>query len=284
MKLHRKVSGSALVAALVFLPVCSRAGDPLVPDNEVKFLINPETFLNSEHKPTDEARRALGINGSPVRLQMELLDLPTQDLHKAGWHVRVRRREDKDHGELTYKRRYPFGDLAVKHVLAKAAGDGFVQGGHFEAQVDWSPSQKTLSLACDEKIDTPDASTLPDDRKARSKAVEKAPRELIKAFGAGFVERALAQAKIYGPISGKRWKGRVSEIDDSIDIEVWKFPGKEGVGDEILVEVSFKKQKEDKADAAREQMSEFLKQRNWLLPNGRLKETILLEGSKNGGL
>ncbi len=91
------------------------------------------------------------------------------------------------------------------------------------------------------------------------------------------VANLLADAHVFGPVHGKRWEGRLPDVDDAIDLEVWEIRKADKKGFEYLVEVSFKKKKRDAAEAGRAALHKLLDGKKWLADQEILKTQLILE-------
>jgi hypothetical protein len=92
----------------------------------------------------------------------------------------------------------------------------------------------------------------------------------------GWAQRILSSARVYGPVEGRRWRGRHEEIDDKITIEVWALPAANRTGTEHIVEISFKEKTYDEDMAKRKKLRKFCKGKGWLLKADVLKTELLL--------
>jgi hypothetical protein len=182
--------------------------------------------------------------------------------------------QGKNKMELTYKRRYPVTS-GVDAALAEAKRDGFDAGERdYERELEWGYEKETLTFS-NEKSKKSTNPTLPSLASARTVAVNEMPGKLQRFGPNGWAKGILSDARIYGPVEGRRWTGR--HLDDEISIEVWTLPGAAGTDTERIVEVSFKKKRGDKAVAKREALLKLLEKEGWLLPRDVLKTALILE-------
>jgi hypothetical protein len=260
------------------LVAIAAAAEPASPDVEVKLALRPERVLDGQHRPTAEVAEFFGVEKPPLKIRMQFLDGPKQQLHESGWDIRLRMREDEPDLEITYKRRYRVPEGTLKSVLAQAADDGFdADEKDYEPQVEWGLEKQTLSFSRS-KTAPPAGSgplALPAPAKSRAIVLAEIPGKLDEFRQPGWARKVLAQGHVYGPVEGRRWRGQRDDVDDKIDIEVWELRTTTSKK-EYLVEVSFKAKDLKKTEGRRQALKEHLQQRGWLLDRDTLKtETIL---------
>lgn len=267
------------VFALCLLSPSAQAQEPVTPDFEVKFPLNPAMVLGAGQEPTPSAREAFGLNGSVTKLRMLFLDSKNLSLHNAGWDVRVRKIEGMQDVEFTYKRRYPFGESSLATILAQAARGGFdAREKKYKAQVEWGLNKRTLSLARKKlvKVGGLDAMELPGPKKVRELSADKIPDKLNHLEAAGWARKILEDAKVYGPVRGRRWAGELDGL--ALDFEVWDILTEDGQDYEPIVELSFKAGDENKAASKKQDLIDALSHhQGWLLRNDILKTELILK-------
>jgi hypothetical protein len=266
--------------AFVLLVQTARAQQPTVPDFEVKLPLNPAHVLAKGHTPKDSVIKALGLKGSVTELRMLFLDGKGKELHRAGWDVRIRKVEDEDEDdiELTYKRRYPFGDDSLSTILAKAADDGFdASEADYKGQVEWGLKKRTLSLSRKKNVQVAGLKgmKLPERDAAREIAVDKIPGKLSHFQRDGWAKQILEGSKLYGPVRGRRWSGKHDGV--KLDFEVWEIRTEDGEGFEPIVELSFKADDESEASSTKKDLIEELLPKGWLMDHEILKTDLILE-------
>src|SRR6266545_2736842 len=82
-----------------------------------------DQVLDSDKRLVRSVREQFGLKDRITRITVQFVDGAQHESHDAGWNVRLRRFEADDDLELTYKRRYPFGDGTLEAVRAMAACD-----------------------------------------------------------------------------------------------------------------------------------------------------------------
>jgi hypothetical protein len=262
------------LSLIVLAGLCAQPAPAAELEFEVKFFLNPRKTLNSEHQPTKQLLAFFEVKGDPVTMQMQFLDGRGTPLHKKGWNVRLRRVGKKS--ELTFKRRYKVTDLAT--ALRAAEKDGFdVEEDKWKAQVEWGyDNHRTLTFSKGVELKG-FGDGLPDDEEARKVARKYRPGKLDRAGKNNWAKQVLAEAHRYGPVSGRRWRGRMAGVDSRISLEVWEIPGVAGKGKESLVEVSFKRKGLEQARKARAELQARLEKKGWLLKEAVLKTEIILK-------
>ena len=254
-----------------------------VPNYEVKLFLDPVKVLDVEFKPTKKTDRALDLKNSNRKIAMQFLDAPRaageekRPLDAAGWNVRVRRFEDSDKLELSYKRRYKIEPGKLADVLATASADGFhAREDDYAAQVEWGFSRETLSFTRKKEFKAPAAHELelPGAQKFQALAIQAIPGKLDRAQSAGWARDVLTTGHVYGPVLGKRWAGDWQGPE--LSFEVWLVRTEAGAGYEPVVELSFKADTQADANGFREKLLSFTRDEGWLLERDVLKTAMIL--------
>ena len=246
---------------------------------EVKFFLDPAKVLDANHQPNQALRTVFAVSDQSVRMRMQFLDGPGQELHKAEWNIRFRKIDEDKDVKLTFKRRYPVPD-ALDATLARAAQDGFAKDPDYERELERGLTAETLTFSNSKKGDETGKGnlTLPSADAARAQAVAKMPGKLKRENSEGWAKQVLSTAVVYGPVNGQRWTGHHKDVDKEIDIEVWTLPPATGSGTERIVEISFKKKDYDEgAKAKRKQLRDMLQDKGWLLKEDVLKTKLILD-------
>ncbi|KAH7016122.1 uncharacterized protein B0I36DRAFT_206013, partial [Microdochium trichocladiopsis] len=106
----------------------------MMPDYEIKFLLKPTAVLGPNTELTSSVLSTFDMPLSVTKLHAQLLDTTGKDIYTAGWSARIRKTENEDDLELTYKKRYVIIDGDIDAALTTANIDGFdVPGGNPEA-------------------------------------------------------------------------------------------------------------------------------------------------------
>jgi hypothetical protein len=264
------------------------AAAPASPAVEVKFFLKPHQVLDTNRRPNDALRTVFGVpketKKKPVKIRMQFLDGPNQELHHEGWNIRLRKVQGQDHIELTFKRRYHVDD-SLETVLAKAAQDGLDarSTNEYASELEWGYDKQTVTYANQKRAGDAEEQSLalPSAADAQDLVAKKLPAKLQQWKDDGWAKRVLSGACLYGPVDGWRWQGSHAKIDDKIAIEVWALPTADGIGTEHVVEISFKKNKYDRqVTGKRQKLLKILKKKGWLLENDVLKTTLILERSR----
>jgi len=259
-------------------PAASPAVAAAVPNYEVKVYLDAAKVLDVEFKPTRDADRVLDLKDSNRKISMQFLDARPPQIHPEGWDVRVRKFEDDEKFELSYKRRYPLAPGQLADALALAARQGFhAQEGDYAAQVEWGFQKQTLSFTLKKEFKAKGyrGMNLPSLDDVRAAAVKALPGKLDRWKQEGWARGVLANGHLYGPVLGKRWAGRWQ--GPSLSFEVWLIRTESGQGYEPVVELSFKEAEQAKAAAARDKLLDFLRDQHWLLERDVLKTEMILK-------
>src|SRR5262245_17795586 len=265
-------------------PATSAQVAAVIPHYEVKLFLNPAKVLDVEFKPIKQADRALDLKNSNRKIAMQFLDAPRaskegkRQIDAAGWNIRVRRFEDSDKLELSYKRRYKIEPGQLASVLAVAAADGFhANENDYEAQVEWGFKRETLSFTRKKELKASSARELelPAVKEFQALAIREIPGKLDRTKQPGWAKGLLASAHLYGPVIGKRWEGDWQGLE--LSFEVWLIRAKNGPGYEPVVELSFKEKKQADAKGFREKLMAFVRDHGWLLEKDVLKTAMILD-------
>jgi len=249
------------------------------PDYEVKLLLDPAAVLGSDHKLTSTVLSTFGMPSSVTKMNVQFLDTDSKEIYMAGWSPRIRKIEDEDDFELTYKKRYAITGGDINAELTRANHDGFDAGDtRYEAQVDWGYEKQTLSIsrkksASDDGYPKMD---LPGTNDSRAMLINKALDKFNdwmsnKNWGTG----ALARSRIFGPILAKRSIGKWSGLE--LFIEVWPIRDAARTGTEYIVEASFKTTIHTTAATERDSLATYLEGKGWLLKRDSLRTQLIME-------
>jgi hypothetical protein len=217
---------------------------------EVKFLMRSDQVLGFDGDLVPQVSQCFDTADKVTRIRMQFLDSKEHALHKAGWNVRIRRFEGEDEVELTYKRRYPFGDGTLATTQATAARDGFdASESDYAPQVEWGAKRKTLTLSRRKKFAEGgyQGLDLPNSADTRTMSTNELPGKLAQLGAAGWAKHILESGHVFGPVQGKRWAGKWSGYD--LSIEYWKLDQAAEPSGQRIVEVSFKHDEEAQASA-----------------------------------
>src|SRR5262245_23540826 len=120
---------------------------------EVKFALNPDIVLGPDGAPSLDIASALGIVGPTEEYRVAFLDGPHLDFHTERWNVRFRDKGGRL--EVSFKRRLPVYHGSVPGVVRTALRQGFdseEQSKGYEAEIEWGPGRRTLSLVRDKSV------------------------------------------------------------------------------------------------------------------------------------
>ncbi|WXC58275.1 hypothetical protein SNK03_004173 [Fusarium graminearum] len=110
----------------------------MTPDYEVKLLLKPDAVLNSGNELTSAVLAAFDVRPGVINQTIQYLDTNEKHLCSKDWSARVRKTENEDGLELTYKKRYAITANNIDATLTKANDDGFnASEGKYDAQVEW---------------------------------------------------------------------------------------------------------------------------------------------------
>lgn len=266
----------------------------LVPNYEVKLLMQPELVLDSHGKLKDSVISMFKIDPDPIKMAIEFIDTPEEAIYKNDWNLRIRKSEgDKKFG-LTYKKRYPIAltnktDPAanIDVEVTKAHNEGFYEP--FEAQVEVGYTKQTLSISYNAKASDKgyDGMDLPHAKDSRKMLEDKAPQQFnswsASSQGAGS-GGPLNNAVVYGPVEAKRYVGSWgSWPKNKFYIEVWPIrTSKDDPKLKPTVEASFKVDDVTIAMNGLRDLGILLKDKGWLLPEDSLKTGMIMNNYVGG--
>jgi len=258
----------------------------LVPNYDVKVLLKPSEVLEPNNRLKDAVRLSFSITSSTKHMNVQYLDTKQQDIYAEGWSLRIRKTEDDNEFELTYKKRYPVDDAYsssttegnIDAALKRAGQEGFDSTTAYKPQVEVGYQKQTLSISHDEKVsDTGfEGTDLPSAEGSRKYFACKAPEEFkhwsVDEWGTNHLNTSV----VYGPVLAKRFKGTWDNF--KLSIEMWPIrKSKIAASLEPIVEASFKTPDLKKALEGRANLVEFLRDRAWFLAEDSLKTKLIME-------
>lgn len=259
----------ALVAASAAAPRLGGPPEPAAPKRcDVRFALAPAACLGAGGDLTREVREAFRIDGVGVGLKVQFLDTPSLGLDRAGWTVRQQLAEG-GRAEIVFRRRYPVLDSPAA-ALRRAADDGFHAGEiDFDASVEWGESARAVCFTRTKALGPPGArpTGLPGAEDARTLALGEMPGKLNLVNRPGWAATALAEARVFGPVSGRHWDGRLAGGGEPVRLDVWEV-GPPEAGPAFLAELTCPTGL-DGADATRAGLRKVLADRRWLATSDR---------------
>lgn len=270
--------GTTLLTGTVIQSAPSQAASNMVPDYEVKILLNPEAVLGSDNKLKSSVLNTFGMPSSVTKMNVAFLDTNAKAIYTNGWSPRIRKTEGDSKFELTYKKRYPITNNDINAALTKANQDGFDSGDtNYEAQVEWGYQNKTLSISRSKKARKSGYSgmDLPSIGDARSLLIGNAPDKFDDWLGNGWGTDLLGSSRYYGPVLAKRSIGTWDGL--KLYIEVWPIRNSAGTGTEYIVEASFKTTSESTAASKHDELIALLQSKGWFLAQDSLKTQLIMD-------
>jgi hypothetical protein len=266
---------NALVLASAAL---THAASNMVPDYEVKLLLNPTAVLGTDNKLTPTVRSTFSMPTSVTKMNVQFLDTNAKAIYSAGWSPRIRKTEDDTDFELTYKKRYAITGGDIDAALTTANTEGFDSSDtNYEAQVEWGYQKQTLSIS--RKKEASDsgygAMDLPGTSNSRDMLIEEAPGKFDDWLYNGWGTSMLASSRIFGPVLAKRSVGTWSGMQ--LYIEVWPIKNAAGTGTEYIVEASFKTTSRTTASSKHDELVTFLQGKGWFLAQDSLKTQLIMD-------
>ncbi|MFZ6872216.1 hypothetical protein ACO0LF_09145 [Undibacterium sp. Di27W] len=256
----------------------SVAASNMVPDYEVKLLMNPNVVLDSDHKLKSTVLNTFNMPASVTKMNVLFMDTNAKDIYNNTWIARIRKTEGESDFELTYKKRYAIDNGNISEALYKANAEGFDSTEkNYEAQVEWGYQKKTLSIS-NSKTDSKSGYSgmdLPSSSDSRSLLKKNIPGKLNNWLYSGWGSAMLDSSRKYGPILAKRSVGTWSGL--KLYIEVWPILNQAGTGIDYIVEASFKTTSEATASAKHDELQAYLISRGWFVAEDSLKTQLIMD-------
>ncbi len=274
--IRRAISGVALT---LLLPLGHAvAASNMVPDYEVKLLMNPNVVLDADHKLKSTVLSTFNMPTSVTKMNVLFMDTNAKDIYGSTWIARIRKTEGESDFELTYKKRYAIDNGNITEALYKANAEGFDSTEkNYEAQVEWGYQKKTLSIS-NSKTDSKSGYSgmdLPSSSDSRSLLKKNIPGKMDNWLYSGWGKSMLDNSRKYGPILAKRSVGSWSGL--KLYIEVWPILNQAGTGTDYIVEASFKTTSEATASAKHDELQAYLISRGWFVAEDSLKTQLIMD-------
>ncbi|BBB63200.1 hypothetical protein UNDKW_4927 [Undibacterium sp. KW1] len=274
--IRRAISGMALT---LLLPLGQAiAASNMVPDYEVKLLMNPNVVLDADHKLKSTVLSTFNMPTSVTKMNVLFMDTNAKDIYGNTWIARIRKTEGESDFELTYKKRYAIDNGNITEALYKANAEGFDSTEkNYEAQVEWGYQKKTLSIS-NSKTDSKSGYSgmdLPSASDSRSLLKKNIPGKMDNWLYSGWGKSMLDSSRKYGPILAKRSVGTWSGL--KLYIEVWPILNQAGTGTDYIVEASFKTTSEATASAKHDELQAYLISRGWFVAEDSLKTQLIMD-------
>jgi hypothetical protein len=270
---------SAIVLAVsISAPAPVQAASNMVPDYEVKLLMQPSAVLGSDGKLTSTVRTAFGMPSTVTKMNIQFLDTNAKDIYTNTWIPRIRKTEGESDFELTYKKRYPITNDNIAAALTLANQEGFDSTDtNYDAQVEWGYLNKTLSISNKKtgKKSGYSGMDLPSKSDSIKLLNDNVPGKMDDWLYNGWGSDMLSNSRLYGPILAKRSIGTWSGLETYI--EVWPILNAAGTGTENVVEISFKTTSSTTASTKHDQLITYLQGQGWFLAQDSLKTQLIMD-------
>lgn len=258
-------------------PMDLSAKDNIVPDYEVKFLLDSDQVLNSEHLLQKTYRNLFETGKEYETIGVLYLDTAAKEFHQQGWGNRMRIKQDADVFELTYKKRYAVSGEDITAALTLANREGFdISDTNYSAQIDWGYSNMTLSLSCQKTVSNQGYNELelPKRKDAIEIMSDKMPGKEIRWLYDGWGIERIEDAKKIGPVYYDKYVGKYK--NKKIVVEIWPIEEASTGRIEYLTELSFKADTYEEAAALRMKLMDGLDELGILLHKDSLKMQKIL--------
>jgi len=269
---------SRLLAIAVAAASLAQAASNMVPDYEVKLLMDPTVVLGTDNKLKPTVLSTFAMPTSVTKMNVQFLDTNSQPIYNAGGSPRMRKTEGETGFELTYKKRYPITGGNIDGALTTANGEGFDSTTTtYDAQIEWGYTQQTLSISRQKTGSDSGYSgmDLPNLSNSRTMMINNAPDKFDDWLYNNWGTDTLAISRLYGPILAKRSIGTWSGLQ--LYIEVWPINNAAGTGIEYIVEASFKTTSRTTASSQHDALITFLQGKGWFLAQDSLKTSLIMQ-------
>ena len=259
-------------------PYTVHAAKNMTPTYEVKFLLDSNQVLNSDHLLKKEYRNYFETGSDYLTMGILYMDTEMQDFNNQGWINRIRVKEGKSDFELTYKKRYSIQNGNIEEALTLANQEGFdATDTNYSAEIDWGYSKMTLSLSCKkEKSNTDyDDLELPKKNAAIDMMKDKMPGKEEDLLYENWGKDTIENAKKAGPVYCYRYEGDYDGTD--IDIEIMPIENQASGEITYVTEASFKSDDYSEASEIRENMMNDLDELGILKHEDSLKTQMILD-------
>lgn len=243
MKKRKLLAGMAAVFSSFFicLSVPVQAKENMVPNYEIKFLLDSEEIVSNSGKLQKDYRNLFETGSSYETISVLYIETEDYDFNNQGWCNRLRTKENSDKFELTYKKRYSIQNGNIDNVLTLANEDGFdCSDTNYKAQIDWGYNKMMLSLSRKKTVSNKgyDNLELPKKSDAINILKKEMPGKENNWLYDGWGKDTIEDGKKCGSLSYLKYQGKVAGI--GVDIEIWPvYSPSTGVA-EYITEVSFK--------------------------------------------
>ncbi|KAJ0423497.1 hypothetical protein BJY00DRAFT_310153 [Aspergillus carlsbadensis] len=248
------------------------------PEYEVRLQLNPDIVLEHNGKLRETVLSTFNMPRTVTKLNVQFLDTECKEIYSAGWSPRIRKTENEDDIELTYKKRYPITDGDIDAALSMARKDGFdARAAKYEAQVEWGYRNHTLSISRKKSVtdDKDNGMELPGTKESRRMLIDEAPDKFDNWKHSEWGTDALSNSRIFGPVLARRSTGTWSGM--KLFLEVWPLLNAARTKIEYIVEASFKTDSRTTALEEQRRLAGFLQSRGWFLPQDALKTHLIME-------
>jgi hypothetical protein len=274
--LSSKLANAATVA--VYAAAFVQGASNMVPDYEVKLLLDPTAVLGTDFKLTPTVLSTFSMPTTVTKMNVQFLDKNDKIIYNEGWSPRIRKTENENNFELTYKKRYAITGGNIDAALTTANTEGFDSSeSNYEAQVEWGYQKQTLSISRKKSYSDSGYSgmDLPGTSNSQAMLINEAPGKFEDWKSNNWGTDALAVSRIYGPVLAKRSIGTWSSME--LYIEVWPIKDAAGTGTEYIVEASFKTTSRTTASTKQASLVTFLQGKGWFLAQDSLKTQLIMD-------
>ncbi|KAK2468675.1 hypothetical protein H9L39_19834 [Fusarium oxysporum f. sp. albedinis] len=239
----------------------TQAAPNITPKYEVKLLLKPTEVLGPDKELKSTVLLTFDMPPSVTKQSIQFLDTDSKDIYTAGWSARIRKTENDDGLELTYKKRYTIVGGDIDAALTTANNDGFNAGD--------VNRKKTVEEAANSEMDLPEVPN------SRGMLIDEAPDKFNNWQGNNWGTSLLAESRIFGPVHAKRFVGKWEGM--RLYIEVWPIGKHASTEIDYLIEASFKTESRMIASAKHDSFISYLQDKGWFLCKDLLKMQLIME-------
>ena len=257
----------------------------VIPDTEVKFLIDPDLVLDENGNLLAEVADLFGgfDRDRNRRITMQFMDTPCQVFNENGWMNRIRYRDWTQPNEgyqITYRRRipiWPVNEQIIGEAVEQAYADGFYD---WDINIDWSYDSAVLTLSYTVQTGGPVSNEFLNDEIARVLLQDHLPEQVARHYSQELLA-SFDRVVVHGPVIFRRYEFNFPGTNERIlRIEVLPFTQPDGSVIDYLVEVSFEFENEGNLEVIRQRREEIqvlLNDAGILLPESGLRASVVLD-------
>lgn len=261
-----------------YFEINSYAAENMIPTYEVKFMLDSEQVLNSDHLLKKTYRNLFETGSNYETVGVLYLETKNRDFGAQGWINRIRIKEGASDFELAYKKRYKVTDHNLDEALSTANTEGFdITDTNYLAEVDWGYSNMTLSLTREKSKTNSDYNDmeLPKKDAAIKMIKDEMPGKEKDWLYDGWGKELIEVAKKAGPVYYQKYKGTYD--GKKVVVEIWPIENQSTKETTYITEMSFKAVTYEEAQRRRIDLMNYLDGMGILCHKDSLKTQLIID-------